>query len=462
MRRFGPLILAACAAAMPGPADADLEVDLDLVTTMLDDDGRPVDDPSEREALRVTLGAESFTIEPREGGGPSTAYDLGGRRILRIDREAGTYTEMSLFGEVGFRAAEFQNRLELRDVLEAGLDVAGARQQAVASFAPTLLEHRFSIDAPDLGGPIERRDEGGVATFSWDGRTLLTFEGEVAESGRASAEGFATFLRYRAGGHPEALDAIGSLGNIPARVRVVLRDVESLERTFEVRSVREVPTAPIALEGLTLVSTFGEARPLDDRIGRALEELPDEADRRAAEIAERTRTAADRDEAIPAMLGFLEHQLQTGTPVPNLDVAAIRRLAAEEDVRRILQSLQPPDAESGRAALETLETLGDAEGDSRHVLKIFRANIHGNFGELDEAEDLFLDALDENPFLAGAWKDLGDIYYRRFAMPDAWRCWDLGRRINPDFPTFEMIDDRERSLRERLPDYFAMKRPAQP
>ena len=55
------------------------------------------------------------------------------------------------------------------------------------------------------------------------------------------------------------------------------------------------------------------------------------------------------------------------------------------------------------------------------------------------AEKLFLAVLTANPFLAGAYHDLGALYDQTFRSEMAWLCFDTGRQLSPDHFLFKDI-----------------------
>jgi len=54
--------------------------------------------------------------------------------------------------------------------------------------------------------------------------------------------------------------------------------------------------------------------------------------------------------------------------------------------------------------------------------------------------------LQGNFLLAGTYKDLGDLLLLQWDIPQAWRAWDIGRRIAPQFANFKAINNFENSL----------------
>ncbi len=88
--------------------------------------------------LRVTLG-HRYLIEEMQG--TRTIYDFDRLRILRITLATKTYTDDSLYSDIGFRALEFRNRIMLGTALQAG-------KVAVNPMEPALMEHLFCLSNP--------------------------------------------------------------------------------------------------------------------------------------------------------------------------------------------------------------------------------------------------------------------------------------------------------------------------
>jgi hypothetical protein len=68
--------------------------------------------------------------------------------------------------------------------------------------------------------------------------------------------------------------------------------------------------------------------------------------------------------------------------------------------------------------------------------------------------DHLLAALAINPYLLGAWGDLGWVYYKSWRFDKAWACWDAARRINPQHPQLLQITQMESQARSYTPNYF--------
>jgi len=134
----------------------------------------------------------------------------------------------------------------------------------------------------------------------------------------------------------------------------------------------------------------------------------------------------------------------------------VPRVKSDGGVRKLFRLLRslPRDAREARRANKVLSRLRRKAPAAAFVLDLYLANLHEGVGEDEEAERLFLAALGENPRIAGAWSDLGRVYYGRYRTGEAWQCWDTARRLCPGHPLLGEHDAREQGLRESYPDFF--------
>ncbi|MCA9777685.1 MAG: hypothetical protein KC800_13245 [Candidatus Eremiobacteraeota bacterium] len=105
-------------------------------------------------------------------------------------------------------------------------------------------------------------------------------------------------------------------------------------------------------------------------------------------------------------------------------------------------------------SLGIFEELKSAAGCRAHVLTIFQASHLLEAGKLPDAQAKYLEALQANPTITGAWKDLGEVSYGMFEAELAWQCWDLARKLAPNHGMLEQVDAFEKTLEERYPGFF--------
>ncbi|NMO14513.1 hypothetical protein HPC49_36330 [Pyxidicoccus fallax] len=413
-------------------------------------------------------------IRYRDASGADVILDFARRRRIEINGDARTYVDESLFPDVDFRHSELPNRDHIQSVLEAG----GAD---VSDFGPVLSEHHLSvldrerkrtIDAPKSGGlggllrsvikpargDISVESAQGHTVFSAAGRRLLSYSDGGTKTSPELARRFGQFLRYRFCGHPLIIDRLVSEGRIPTEI-----DYESCHpqgmphsnATVRIKAVDTVRDDSLPLDGHRRVMDPGL---FPEEITACLERVMlvgvPMHDRVMAQRMAEAKESAEAGRRLEMVLTLFELTLETGASVPGFGEAV--RSDGDVHVRRLVDALtRPPNSEAeARARVSTFENLRPYGGRKAHVLGTFEAPVQRSLGEHDVAQALLLAAIESNPFLAGAYKDLGDIYLGGYETRKAWLCWEAARRIAPEHSLVEGIVAREQLLAAAHPEYF--------
>ena len=442
------------ASALALTSRGDLQLEFEVVTRIVPAaTPAPAKVPTEaKSTLRVIL-APGQIIEDQ--GETRVVRDFQKRRIYHVAPVAKSYSDESLFSVLGFRVMEFENRQRL----------AGALAAAAVKENPMpvpLSEHLFSLDDPETRAKLDRSVKDGLIAYSWEGKPLLSFSEKGVPASAADRERFVRFLRYAYGGHPEILAELTKRESLPERLVFTMHDAARATTTTLTLKAHKVVAGPVdSLAGLT--RRLPEAKePLASLLGKVRAEGPEDHARRAEAIVARQKRALAAKKGLDVFLALSEYNLQVGQPLPGLDrdqVGAL--LKTDADLRLLLSALQPPaDDKAAAAAIATLKSLRARAGeDGRHLLKVFEANNASARGEIDRAETLFLEALAANPSITGAWKDLGDLHFRRFDMQGAWLCWDAARAISPRHELLRPVNELESRLLKDHPEYFAAPTP---
>jgi hypothetical protein len=154
-----------------------------------------------------------------------------------------------------------------------------------------------------------------------------------------------------------------------------------------------------------------------------------------------------------AYLAVTEQQL-AGAPLPLLSDEQKHSFQTDPDLQQLARALGAKTPDERRQAVTTLQALRPQAGAHRYLLSLFEANDHVMLHEAPAASALYVDVLRANPAMAGAYKDIGDFYYMRFDTQHAWRSWNIARALAPLWPNLDGIEQRERTLAGRFPEYF--------
>jgi tetratricopeptide (TPR) repeat protein len=224
-------------------------------------------------------------------------------------------------------------------------------------------------------------------------------------------------------------------------------------RGIVLNSIRIEADAPYSLDGLSAASS-------DEAPYGTLKLLGPDA---AAQLAERTETMATaRDGAfaqrhvLEALLANMGIMIMTGDATNTTAWIAQHRdaIQSDESARSLATSLKPPDQTAAQTAVQTLAELRKQPGSSGYVLDVFEGNALLSLHDGKNGADHLLAALAANPYLLGAWKDLGGYYYQSFQADKAWACWDAARRVNPRHSMLLPINEMENRLRTAFPEFF--------
>ena len=397
----------------------------------------------EHYTMTVTLAADTLQVDRPD---QLTVYDFARRRMLRVDKPKHSYVEGSLYSRIGFDVAEFGNRMMLAKVL-------ATLKQANNPMAPALTEHLMALSDPVNATVIDTRTVGTDTVYSWAKQPLMTVSQKTRDVPAATLGQYLRFLRYEVGGHPKILSAIERGGGVPERLTIVRSNMSVETRTLTLQGIDERADAPFSPEGYT--RAMPEREPFTTL--KLLSSTP------AADL--NTRTTAlrgERDAALAAghVFDATLANFIIGLSTGEQDEGAawlrshIDQINAEQNMGRLMQSLEPHDEASARQAAETLAALKQVDNPHGYVLNIFEANVRASLKDEAQAEKLYFSALSVNPTITGAWIDLGNQYYRRFDAEAAWACWDAARALNPAHPFLKSIDTMEQKLRVDHPEFF--------
>lgn len=433
--------------------------------------------PGRTYGLQVRLRRD--WIGYREATGTEVVLDFARRRHLTLDEGARTYVDESLYSDVCLRHFELPNREHIRSVLVAGR----AATADTAEFEPLLAEHQLAVLDKTRGRTIAEpkaprndklrgflksvfgakpsdisveSEQGHSVYATAAGRRLFSYSDEGTETAPDMSRRFVQFLRYRYMGHPLILERLASVCRIPRELQYQARapfGQPQNEVTLRLEAVTVVPDGELALDGYRRVVDSRQTLPSGFLERVLLGAVPDAQEVKARRMAE-AKQSAEGGRILECVLTLLELTLETGVSLPEL--GNVLRHEPDPHVRQLREALgrQPGSQEEARAVLATLLELRKAAGQRAHVVMTFEAALHRGLGEAPRARELLHQALEANPFLAGAYKDLGDLYVRDFKMQEAWGCWEAARRIAPDLGMLKDVRALEDMLAAEHPEYF--------
>lgn len=351
-------------------------------------------------------------------------YDFPNLRVYSETAEG--VDNSSLYARVGGREIEFLNRLQLRKALNAA-------NVTEPSMTVPQLEHLFSL-----------RDPKSKTNLSFDGLKVKSGKDVLLEWSKdglpvdpETARLYVRFLRYYVGGHPDALQMLQKRKVIPKTLTITQLNVKDKRVTRLTLLKNSVPGPPALPTGSPPVPASPVARLLAQAATLTL--APDYALKEARQLFSEKRY-------LQSFLRYFDNGLSLGGELAPDFKAKAAVMRQDPDVEKLTAALQANDA----AGLQAMEAPA---GDVSYIVKVFRGGLIME-NDPETAYKLYVEALEAQPSLSGAWKDLGEIYYRTFEAVDAWRCWDTARRLAPRHQLLEEVNALETRLRGTYPDYF--------
>jgi hypothetical protein len=434
--------------------------------------------------VRATVGLGRDYVHETVGD-RTRLIDFALRRVIEIDARSGTFTNLSLYAVVGFRAIELPNRLGMRKVLGSTL-TAEQKQKLGNTLDLFWIETELGLRAKGESRPvIDQRNDGGVLTFGYGGDEWVRFVPSDQAVPPAFAGAYMRWLHHFAPLHPDIVEVIGKTGVLP-------RELTLHRIAFDKR----VP------ETLRLVSARGTEA--DYRLPPTLK--PQVIDRAATDPDGKLMASL-----VPVMLEAVAGRHRPGPPAqPALLTATQAAIRDGQGFRAALLFIEashifgptalacPPNAPAGAACVQPAAFRDVVQKDARagtllggfgavgkeprkavdvwtslkrddvtngYVIDISIANalsatLGSTQGENEVAAETrrrFQAAIRGNPYVASYYDDLGDHFARKFQTPLAWLCFDLARAL-PGPPQVRneqrMVHHVERNLPIDYPQLF--------
>lgn len=451
-------LCAAAACLLPVAAWAAVALDMEIRQVRETGDAQ---NPKRQETVaevRVALGG---AWSESSGEGRREIHDYATRRIYDVDTGRGTVDDRSLFAPVAFRVMETANRRMIREVMakaRLGAATSEAEQQLATEHELSLRESRLKGGS---GGPdLAVRDEADGRHWGDGRRDLAVASREgfpLPEKDRAA---YGRWLRNAHSLHPDVVAALLAGGQVPARLeaRYFNLDAPRGALTLTVRGLRALPDDAVpAPYGRS--RSVGEGAPgapgLEALLARVSGEPADGFQERRRQVERMAAEALNGGRIRDGVAAVLAASIITGDGGLGGALAGHREQIAGDPAAAALMAAigtVPRDRAAARAQADRLREARAAI--PTPALKAVEANLRQAAGEVRDAEALLFEALEADPYLIGAWMDLGRLYYGQYRTVQAWRCWDAARRLAPGHPMTRDIDDLEKRLVSGFPEFF--------
>lgn len=419
--------------------------------------------------ITVWLGTDYVDIVEN---GRETLYDFRLRRRLLLDRVAGTFANLSLYGDVAFRRVELVRRLMIADAYHTV--TSGA--EPPLTLKPFWLESQLGLVIAPPSHPTVKQEtlSDGALRFTAGSEQVALFAPQGAPLPPALRRSLARFLRYRLPLHPEVVAAVAADGRLPQRLVLVEATAEERRPVGLVLRRSEVGESdyPLPANLLPRIALSGEnadtavLRPLLPVMFDAVAGRWGNGPRPLADYRRAVDAALQRKQGFAAALLLAEMAEQYGhgaydcaalpSDAPCHPTAEIDRLLAADPRAAALFKAQSIEAKQPDEAIRIWQGLKRDDVANGYVIDGFIAARESLAVKPDQAMAEFALALRGNPYAGQVYKDLGDHFIHDARTGIAWLCYDLGRALPGERGTgiFAAVDDLEQELAKRYPDFF--------
>jgi hypothetical protein len=435
------LVVAVC---QPAQAAMTLQVDIQTQTHYAPNQQQKKAPTDTQQSLQVTLTDDTISIKsPQE----TTILDFKKRRRIVVDNANKTYVDFSLYDIVGFRALEFQNREVLNGAMVAAKVNAGIS-------AKSDIEQILCIQSrsPSKIDETANNDE---MIFSADDHQLARWSKNGVAASAADAARFAMYLRYTLGGHPQILAKLAAGNAIPNNLTLTFTDIWGVTvYSMSIQALPQKTADSYDLSAYTKRQPSSAQSKIAEILDKSANMTPEAIAASRQDYQDKLAHAFDGGKPLDAVLGRLEWGLMTGQQKQDFTPEQVTLLRSDPSIQKLFGALRANSKESYTAGIKTMVELRSEAPQKSYMLKLFEANDRAGLRDLAAAQQLFIEVLQANPILAGAYKDLGDVLLTQYETPNAWRCWDFGRRLAPQFKNFAGVDQFEQLLATHHPEYF--------
>jgi hypothetical protein len=388
--------------------------------------------------LQVLLG--DGVLHYRDGGG-DTLLDFQALRTYNWTDQA--WDEVSLYAIAGGRMRQLDNRAKIGEALVKAT-------KAQPAFAEVALEHVFAMNIP--GGKEAPELAAAPALKATFGDKLLaeaSADGQAVEPDVARA--YTRFVRYYVAAHPDFLSRLEASKTVPSSLTVVQygpREERRYHLKFKASSTETTLSATPPAQGMV-----PRARQLDRLLHRVRSITTAQTAQRNQALLQRAEADRKAKKYLPSVLRYFDYYLSTGRELPAPFTKHKATYLKAPDAKALFGALDKSSSQP-KPALAALQALEKKAGEMAYVCQIFRAGILLDSDTPKAGLELYLQALEKQPLVTGAWKDVGDIFYRAYLAEEAWKCWDAALRLQRNHAMLSDVKELEAMLRQDYPEFF--------
>jgi tetratricopeptide (TPR) repeat protein len=317
------------------------------------------------------------------------------------------------------------------------------------------IEHELSILGKDSNEELNRSEDLNNIHFKWKDKLLLKYSKESIKVKSGYAQMFSMFFRYYFGGHPKILNELNGMSEIPRNINGYIYGNHPKSYSLSFVDFKIIPANPFSFEGMTPVGFDEKDNTLFALLNRMKEVNERDMRNNLINLSDYFDKEIKRENYLEAFLAIFEYKNQTGTSLPPSMSRKFGKGLESEDIKKLFEVIgNTKDKEEALKRVSDLQEFQKLTNKRKAMLLVFEANHYRALGGHQQAVKSFVRAFEQNPYLAGAWKDFGDLFFVAYMPIESWRCWDIARRISPDHELVKAIKVFENNLATNYPEYF--------
>lgn len=392
--------------------------------------------------ITIGLGENYLTVTD---DGRKTIYDFSKRRIYHLNHSQMIYEDRSLFFEAAARKNGLDDRLA-RD------ETAGKTGNSMGLFDLFELETFYSLESGKKSQKVPEKSVNGVLKYTAGGETIVETAFSKTRLTDSQQKIWAKYLLYECHIHPVIRRGLSNRPYLPQLLSYHYQDLTQRQVRMKLMEVKKT-----AVRSNEIPPDYGLSVDLNDELSGIMHEVAagqskiprlGKEDFRTA-----TRNAYERRNYLEALLALLEYYFQDGEQLPDEMVKLEGRTRSDPRMKLFMENLGVP-GETAEKFIQSLDAIDRNQLTRSLYIDYMKARALFRLKEYDQAIKVFLEVLRVNPYMAGAYRDLGFVFIETRREAIAWKCWDLARQLAPEHFFLDAVFGYEAKLLEEYAEYF--------
>lgn len=403
------------------------------------------------EGQRISLEASGYLTVSYPERLHTTFFDFRNETVTTA-RGDSIYSHLPLYHIVDYRQAEYQNRVYLTSVMSksGANNPFGGFENLESIFGIEFSENKVQEN-------ISEKKKKDTVIFEFGDNILAKVHYSSKSLPPQFSDTFLKYLTYETQLHPSVKDKIIEMQKVPDYIEYSYTNitVKVINRMY----LQKIAQPPKAVH--PLVSKLPWHIREKNQLDWLLDSVSQHLTHHAITLIDsnlcfsKANQLSQKGNNLSAILHLFEYLLQSGhAPTMQIRQVAIHQ-KTDSTLQKFLTCLgSPTSKEEAENKIKGFRELIALDQEYSYIMNIFVANFIQPIDQ-GESQDNFLIALQHNPYITGVYIDLGKIYADQYNHANAWQCFEIAFKLNPDHPMNREIQSTKARLKKDFPLYFA-------